>query len=238
VSSNGMRNNVVAIKEESDGPLANKVFDHLLNAIYQGKLAPGSIINEVSLANEFGVSRGPVREAIRRLQGIQLITREPYVKARVMSLSAQSALELFQMRMALEGVAAGLAAKHMTDSEIAALLAEMEQDRQLCIEDPQGSMELRVFDFHESVVRAGRNQRIINALCGDLYHLLRMYRRHSGAVLERKDNAYAEHWQILRAIKSRDSALAESLMRSHIERAANHLFKQLIDEMPSKVVSD
>jgi DNA-binding GntR family transcriptional regulator len=232
-----MRNNVAAIRPESDGPLANKVFDHLLDAIYQGRLAPGSIVNEVALANEFGVSRGPVREAIRRLQGIQLITREPYIKARVMSLSAESALELFQMRMALEGVAAGLAAKNMTDNEIAALLAEMEQDRLFCIEDPKGALEPRVFDFHESIVRGGRNQRIVNALCGDLYHLLRMYRRHSGTVLERKDDAYAEHWQILRAVKNRDAALAESLMRSHIERAANHLFEHLIDAMPSKAIT-
>lgn len=218
-------------KEDSEGPLANQVFDHLLEAIYQGRLLPGSIINEVALAQEFGVSRGPVREAVRRLQGIQLITREPYLKARVVSLSAESALELFQMRMALEGMACNLATRHMTDDEVAALLSELEQDRQSRLDG--GSLvgePPRIFDFHERIVRASRNQRIINTLCGDLYHLLRIYRRHSGTVLERKDDAYAEHWQIVRAIKSRDATLAESLMRSHIERAANHLFDHLLEE--------
>ncbi|SAI14198.1 GntR family transcriptional regulator [Bordetella ansorpii] len=216
-------------KEDSEGPLANQVFDHLLEAIYQGRLLPGSVINEVALAQEFGVSRGPVREAVRRLQGIQLITREPYLKARVVSLSAESALELFQMRMALEGVACSLAARYMSDEEISVLLSELEQDRQARLPGASPSPHPRIFDFHERIVRASRNQRIINTLCGDLYHLLRVYRRHSGTVLERKDDAYAEHWQILRAIKARDASLAESLMRSHIERAANHLFENLIE---------
>jgi DNA-binding GntR family transcriptional regulator len=202
------------------------VFHRILDAIYDGRLAPGSIINEVSMAQEFGVSRGPVREAIRRLQGIQLVTREPYIKARVMSLSAESALELFQMRMALEGMACKLATQRMPDAEVDALLTEMDQDRQQRV---SGATPPRVFDFHERIVRACGNQRIIAALCGDLYHLLRIYRRHSGTVLERKDDAYAEHWQILRAIKSRDGGLAESLMRSHIERAADHLVQHLAD---------
>jgi DNA-binding GntR family transcriptional regulator len=184
----------------------------------------------VALAQEFGVSRGPVREAVRRLQGIQLVTREPYIKARVVTLSAESALELFQMRMALEGVACNLATRRMRDDEIAQLLVELEQARPRRLEAAYGGAPApRVFDFHERIVLASGNTRIINALCGDLYHLLRVYRRHSGTVLERKDDAYAEHWQILRAIRARDAELAESLMRSHIERAAHHLFEHLAE---------
>ncbi len=224
----------IAIKEDAAGPLADVVFDQVLDAIYQGRLAPGSVINEVALAQEFGVSRGPVREAVRRLQGIQLITREPYMKARVVTLSAESALELFQMRMALEGVACNLATRRMSDADIEQLLIELDEDRQRRQQAALGlAPRPRVFDFHERIVRASGNQRIINSLCGDLYHLLRVYRRHSGTVLERKDDAYAEHWQILRAIRARDPELAESLMRSHIERAAQHLFDHLAEGTPN-----
>ena len=229
---------------EAPKSLADSVFDKVLAAIYDGLLLPGSVVNEVELAQAFGVSRGPVREAVRRLQGVQLITREPYVKARVMSLSAESALELFQMRMALEGMACKLATQRMAPRELAELLVEFEQDRQRYLDADSATdapdapdapdaaatantATPRRFDFHERIVRASGNQRIVNALCGDLYHLLRFYRRHSGTVLERKEDAYAEHWQILRAIKTRDGDLAESLMRSHIERAANHLFQHL-----------
>jgi len=219
---------------ETSGPLADVVFDRLLEAIYQGHLAPGSVINEVALAQEFGVSRGPIREAIRRLQGIQLVTREPYIKARVVTLTAETAVELFQMRMALEGVACNLAALRMPEAEIEALFVELAQDRQRRSEAATGGEPIvGVFDFHERIVRASGNNRIINALCGDLYHLLRVYRRHSGTVLERKHDAYEEHWQILRAIRSRDARLAESLMRSHIERAAQHLFSHLADVVPT-----
>ncbi len=212
------------VKDDTSGPLADVVFDRVLDAIYQGRLALGSVVNEAALAQEFGVSRGPVREAVRRLQGIQLITREPYMKARVITLSAESAIELFQMRMALEGMACKLAALRMTNDEVDTLLAELAQDRERRID---GAQDRPAFDFHERIVRACGNARIINALCGDLYHLLRIYRRHSGSVLERKDDAYGEHWQIIRAIRARDAELAESLMRSHIERAAQHLFTHL-----------
>ncbi|MGD9942038.1 MAG: GntR family transcriptional regulator [Burkholderiaceae bacterium] len=215
-------------KGGSDIPLADRIFRHLLDSIYNGSLQPGSLINEVAIAQEFSVSRGPVREAVRRLQGIQLVTREPYLRARVATLSAESALELFQMRMVLEGLACRLAAQRMSDEAIAQLLVELENDRQAYMQSNGGTAHApRVFDFHERIVRASGNNRIIDTLCGDLYHLLRLYRRRSGAVPERKDTAYAEHWQIMRALKARDGDLAESLMRSHIERAAAHLFQNL-----------
>lgn len=219
-------------REEVSGPLADLVYNQVLDAIYQGRLPPGSAVNEAALAQEFGVSRGPVREALRRLQGIQLVTREPYMKARVVTMSAEAVVELFQLRMALEGMACHLATQRMSDAEIDGLLTEFEFDHASRIAG--GTSAPRVFDLHEQIVRACGNSRIINALCGDLYHLLRIYRRHSGTVFERKEDAYSEHWQLLRAMKSRDADLAESLMRAHIGRAAKHLSHQL-DVTPTPV---
>ena len=82
-----------------------------------------------------------------------------------------------------------------------------------------GAVDRKAFDFHESIARACGNERIAESLCGDLYHLLRIYRKRSGAAPERRAQAYQEHWQILRALKARDGPLAESLMRAHIGRA-------------------
>ncbi|AMG87785.1 GntR family transcriptional regulator [Bordetella parapertussis] len=216
-------------KNGIDAPLTDVVYQRMLDGIYAGGLPPGGVINEVELAREFGVSRGPVREAVRRLQGIQIVTREPYMKARVVAMSAESALELFQMRMGLEGVACFLATQRMSDADIAQLQRDMDAHYQSWAARREGAPngEERHFDLHERIVRASGNKRIIAALCEDLYHLLRIYRRHSGSALERKDDAYDEHWQIVRAIASRDARLAESLMRSHIERAANHVASQL-----------
>jgi DNA-binding GntR family transcriptional regulator len=199
----------------SDGrqvSLGDGIFERLLARIQSGELPPGLVLNESALAAEFGVSRGPVREAIRRLQGIQLVSREAYLKARVTTLTPRAVLELFQMREALEGYACRLAAERMADAEIAALAEQLEATRQGA-EAP---------DFHARIVQACGNERIIESLCGDLYHLLRGYRRRSGST-GRRALAQREHWEILRAIRARDAELSESLMRSHIARAAQHL---------------
>lgn len=215
-------------KSDINVPLSDVVYERLLEKIYSGAMPPGTVINEVALAREFGTSRGPVREAVRRLQGIQIVTREPYLKARVVELTAETALELFQMRMGLEGVACYLAAERLTDQEIDRLMRDMEADHER--RKSSGDVfvnESQRFDLHERLVRASGNKRIIAALCEDLYHLLRIYRRHSGSVQERQEDAYDEHWQIMSAIRAHDARLAESLMRSHIKRAADHIAEQL-----------
>lgn len=200
--------------------LGEELFQSILGLVDSGELAPGSIVNEAALALRFGVSRGPVREAIRRLQGIQLVTREPFMRARVVSLEPRAIVELFEMREALEGFACRLAATAMPAAAIDQLAGDLEAAR--AADGPAAD-----FDFHERIVRGCGNQRIIESLCGDLYHLLRMYRRSSGAVPARKERAFAEHWQILRAIQARDPDLAESLMRSHIARAGQHILTKI-----------
>ena len=207
------------LDEAKQATLGEEVFGQMLDAIYRGDLAPGAAVNESALAARFGVSRGPVREAVRRLQGIQLVTREPFAKARVVELTPHALVELFQMREALEGYAARLAAAEMKSSEIEDLSRELEAGHR-----PAGE---RPLDFHERVARASGNARLVESLCGDLYHLCRMYRRMSGSMPERPEEARTEHWQILQAIRLRDGGLAESLMRSHIQRAAQNLLRQL-----------
>lgn len=192
--------------------LGDEVFQRMLAMIYSSQIAPGEIIKESGIAAAFGVSRGPVREAIRRLQGLELVSREPFQRARVVELTPEAMLDLFQMREALEGYAARLAADRI-DKQRATYLFR-------ALEATQSGV---AFDFHTSVVQASANRRLIDALCGDLYHLLRIYRNRSGAEPERKSAAFEEHWQIARAIASGDGDLSESLMRSHIRRAAQRL---------------
>lgn len=197
-------------------PLGDGIFRRILNKIYDGDLCSGDVINESALAAEFGVSRGPVREAVRRLQGVQIVTREPYMKARVVDLNPAAMLDLFQMREALEGYSCRLATQRMSDEDLAALAEALDGVR-------VGAGTAEVFDFHVRVAQGCGNARIIEALCGDLYHLFRIYRRRSSEAPERKLAAAEEHWQIMRAMQARDALLAESLMRAHIARAALHL---------------
>ncbi len=213
------------MSEGKQQSLGDGIFERLLLRIQSGEFQPGLVLNESALAAEFGVSRGPVREAIRRLQGIQLVSRESYLKARVTTLTPKALTELFQMREALEGYACRLAAERMADAEIEALAVDLERHRQ-ADDTPDAAREAP--DFHTRIVQASGNERIIEALCGDLYHLLRAYRRQSGSTGGRRPHAHREHWEILRAIRGRDPDLAESLMRSHIARAMHHLSAEAV----------
>jgi DNA-binding GntR family transcriptional regulator len=195
------------------GTLAEQAYAHIFEMILNGDLASGAVLNEVELARRLDVSRGPVREAVRRLEGRKLVTREPQQKARVMRLGPTEAKELFEFREGLECVACRLATGILGDAEYDEFEARLEAQR-------HGGAK---FDLHRAIAERCGNSRIAEFLTGDLYDLLRIYRRWSGAVPGRGEDAFTEHWQIVRAMRSRDAVLAESLMRSHVQRATKQI---------------
>jgi DNA-binding GntR family transcriptional regulator len=207
------------------------VFHRLYQLILTGGISLGSEMNEVALSQQFSVSRGPVREAIQRLQGLRLVTRERHMRARVIELSQGDLVEIFQLREAAEGMACRLAAHAMPDTAITALLSGFELSRG----NSDGQKHL---DIHETIARNCGNKRIEALLCEDLYHLLRIYRYRSGVTLGRRDRALDEHWQICRALRSRDSELAESLMRAHIGRATANLLAHIEQPNPFELPSN
>src|SRR5205807_2308676 len=101
--------------------LVDVLVERIEAAIVGGDLQPGSKLSEQGLAASLGVSRGPLREAIRRLEGRKLLERTPNIGVRVAALSLKDLNEILQIREALEGMACALAAQNMTDEEIAGL---------------------------------------------------------------------------------------------------------------------
>ena len=99
---------------DKENTKSENLTEYLVEAIVNGELAPGSKISEPELAKRFEVSRGPLREAIMRVEGLGLIERIPHVGARVITFSADKLLELYAVREALEGMAARLAARHIS----------------------------------------------------------------------------------------------------------------------------
>ena len=97
------------------------LFERIQAAIVKGEIAPGTRISEQYLSTTFGIGRGPLREAIRRLEGRRLVVRIPHAGVRVVSLDYAELIELYHVREALEGMACRLAAQNMTEDEIAAL---------------------------------------------------------------------------------------------------------------------
>ena len=96
--------------EERAVTIADKVFAQIQRAIVEGAIPPGSKISEPELARTYGISRGPLREAIRRLEGCKLVEIKPNVGAKVVSLNISQAIEIYEIRESLEGLASRLAA--------------------------------------------------------------------------------------------------------------------------------
>src|SRR5690554_278452 len=217
------------LKTESSLTLADRVFEQIQNAIVHGELSPGQKIGEAELSTMFGVSRGPLREAIRRLEGRGLVVRKPHSGTTVVEVSADELVQLYYVREALEGMACRLAAQNMPDEEIAELQALLEQ-HQLQSEKDQGQSYYQSegdFDFHYRIVQGSRNEKLKHMLCGDLYHLVRMYRYRFSSARGRPQKALAEHLRIVEAIADRDGELAELLMRRHIAASRRNAEKRL-----------
>ena len=197
--------------------LADRACHTLDRAIMSGQLAPGVQLGEAELAGKLGISRGPLREAINRLEGRRLVQRVPHSGVRVVSLSDGEVNEILLMREVLEGLACRLAAQHMTAAELEALgsCADVYHSPARTGGDlPFPSTD----DFHVRIAEGSRNRQLIQYLCRDMYGLLRLYRARSGVTRERA-GAALEHRQILAALHARDADGAERLMRAHVVRA-------------------
>lgn len=212
---------------ETGTTIADRTFDQLRQAIVEGEIPPGSKISEPALAARYGISRGPVREAMRRLESIKLVEHRPNVGARVIQLNSTELLEIYVLREALEGLAARLAAERMSEAAIADLRELLEQHRaEIAREEGQAYFQREGdLDFHFRIARGGANRRLIDLLCNDLYHLARMYRCQFGMKSDRALAAFREHERIVEAIAERDGELAEWLMRRHI-RASRRAIEQ------------
>jgi DNA-binding GntR family transcriptional regulator len=201
--------------------LALRSFDSIKADIISGQLAQGSKIVESDLALKYGISRGPLREAIHRLEQIQLIVRVPHAGSRVITLDLKMMQDIYSAREALEGMAARLAARLMPDDEIAALSDLLDQHAQNISETGGNAYIQREgdIDFHYRIALASQNHWILDNLHGELYQLIRMCRHQSGQFPARAPMALEQHRQIASAIAQRDEELAEILMRRHISGA-------------------
>jgi len=191
-----------------EGQEVQRLYDTLLEEIVSGVIAPGTKFSEPDLARRFGTSRGPVREAIARLEERQLVQRVPNVGARVMLYTHNDILQAYEFREAVESLAARLAATNMTDAEIDEL------------RDIHRAEKTRDFSrsFHAQIVAGSRNQRIAHSINEDFFTLLRLWRRNFPWISHGTETSWDEHEKILYAIEHRDGEAAEMYMRRHLVR--------------------
>jgi len=208
---------------------ADRVLQELLRAIVAGEIAPGSKISEPELAKRFDLSRAPLREALARLERCHLLERTPNAGARVVKLSTDNLLSLYQLREELEGLACRLAASQMSDAEIREMqdLLDQHLSSQRVREGESYYQEAGDLDFHYRIILGSKNPYLINILTDELYHLMRMYRVQLGMNGPRVSRAFDEHKAIINAIANRDGELADLLMRRHIAASRRNIEHKL-----------
>ncbi len=187
----------------------------ILEAIDLGLYKPGDRLVESELADRFGVSRTPVREALQRLETQSMLTRDGRSLI-VASLDHNQLAELYIVRAELEGLAARLAARHATEEETRVLRAMVEDDRML-LNDPD-ALSRANRRFHKQIHLASHNRYLVQQL--DLVHRsMALLASTSLGAEGRGAETLAEHDAIVQAIEARDGDAAYAALRNHISRA-------------------
>ena len=204
--------------------LADQVFDHLENDILSGKYKRGEILTESKLSAELGVSRTPIREALRRLEQEHII-EESGKGSVVIGISEKDLEDIFMIRKSLECQVAALAAKNRTEEQLKQLREALEfQEFYLNKKDPD---QIKLMDsrFHETLYKLSGSTAFYDTLV-PLHKKIQKYRRASVANSSRAEASVAEHRKIYEAIESQNTALAAKYASEHVENAYKHIMRK------------
>lgn len=198
-----------------DDPLSEVVYQRLLQGILAGFYPAGTVLSELGVAREFGVSRMPVHDALRQLGKDGLVQRQRNCRARVAGITADDIFEIFEMRKLLEGPAAELAAGRMDARQLSPLRAmanKLQTDRR----GKAWVAEWADFDelFHRTIAEASGNQRLAQDI--NRYRLLHKGFNRAATDAEVLQQALQEHLAILEALEKKNGPLAREHMIAHI----------------------
>ncbi|MDD3364429.1 MAG: GntR family transcriptional regulator [Syntrophomonas sp.] len=214
---------------DSYKPLRELVLDAIRSAIMSGILQPRERLMEIQMAEELGVSRTPIREALRKLELEGFIVMVPRKGAYVADLSFKDIADVFEIRAALEGLAAGLAAERITEEELEDLERLLVEKREAITQNDIGKLVEVDTKFHELMYKASRNERL-SSIISNLREQIQRFRLTSLSFPGRMKDSLDEHKKIVEAIQSRDSQIARHVAQEHIENAENVLIECLKKE--------
>ncbi len=215
-------------RNESDvysSSLRGKVFTQLENDILNGKYQPDDCLIETKLSEELGVSRTPVREAIRQLELEGLVQAIPNKGAVVKGISTKDIEDIYTIRMIIEGLAARWAAEKITDEELGELKEALEfEEFYTQKNDPEHILQ---FDsrFHEIIFKASKSRPLMHML-STFHHYVQRARSESISSPGRGEIIMQEHKAIFQAISEGDAEMAEKLTTEHVKNANTSYFKQ------------
>ena len=205
--------------------LADQVFDQLETDILAGKYERGSILTEIGLCEELGVSRTPVREALRRLE------QEHVLESRgkgmeVLGITDKDAAVMFAIRRKIEGMAAAACAQSITEEQIARLQENIELQEFYTRKQDVDKVKSLDSEFHKMIYEFSGSVVYYDTLL-PLHNKLQKVRRTSLENSSRAEKSVEEHRDILRAIASRDAMQAEEAMERHVSNAQRVFIKRV-----------
>ena len=210
-------------------PLRDVVFNTLRRAILKGELKPGERLMEIALADKLGVSRTPIREAIRKLELEGLVVMAPRKGAKVASITERDLNDVLEVRKGMEVLAISLACKRSTGEELEKLEI-IELDFQRLIES--GNLtELAEMDvkFHDTIYQATNNQRLVQLL-NNLREQMYRYRMEYLKDIAVRRTLAEEHKAICQALRERNQQQAEKYVSIHIDNQQKAIIRSLNQE--------
>ncbi len=214
-------------KEPGDRALASeRAYQYLRECIYSGRFKPGQIVTEDEVASVVGVSRTPVREAIRRASADGFLDLEGFRRARVSNFTDEDTRDIFEIRAVLEALAAERAARHITAEEIAQL--EKLTDALEAATRAGGDDLFREFAdfnnrFHKVVLNASRSRQIVQVLEHLIEIPLMLHKRFEGTLIGNLERTIRHHRALITALKAKDSKWAHAEMTAHLMSARSSL---------------
>ncbi len=223
-----MEGKLSPIKDDSYRPLREVVFETISNAICTGVLKPGERLMEINIANELGVSRTPVREAIRKLELEGYVMMIPRRGTYVADVSIHDVYEVFEIRSALDSLASRLAAERISEDELHELhrlLLEIEKYIEL---DDINKIVKYDTKFHDLLYKASRNNRLVGIIF-NLREQLTRFRTKSMSYPGRLRETLEEHRRIVDAIARGNTSDAQRVAEEHIEKSEQTFLKSIKD---------
>lgn len=203
-------------------PLGDVVYEHLKNAIISGELSEGERLMEIQIAEAIGVSRTPVRDAMKKLEQEGFIEVVPRKGAYVKYLSQKDILEVLEIRRVLEGFSAERAAVSVTDNDIKKMSSFLEDFDALLESDEKQLLAKLDEEFHGIIYRSIDNSQL-KALIQSLHEQFHRFRVMYYSTFHDYDAVVVDHKNILQALIDKDSKRAKEMTESHIDSIANNV---------------
>ncbi len=210
-------------------PLRDVVFENIRSAIMEGTLKPGERLMEIQLAEQLGVSRTPVREAIRKLELEGLVIMLPRKGAYVASISKKDLVDILEVRIGLEGLAAYYSAERITEEGLKKIEKISEELKEYVCKNDIENILKKDEEFHNCIFESTGNARL-KSMMFSVWETVYRFRLKYMSDYNSAVNIVEEHNKIIEALKKGNADLAEKLAKEHIEKAEQFMIEELMQD--------